>query len=149
MVFHAIIFFSSSFKVFNPGLRSPPSHQGYSSMIPGLPSQSPYQPGFELMHHQLRGWNAGIPGHNMPPPGAQFAAPTWQPRTDPVAPTPPKKRRRRASSKSSNGGNSDTGYTSELSSPALVSPSKTKTGALVDNSHPHKSQVIGNIDMEA
>ena len=111
-------------------------------MIPGLPTQGPYPAGLELMQ-QFRGWSTGLPGHPMPPPGTQFAAPMWQPKTEHVTPTPPKKRRRRASSKSSNGGNSDTGYTSELSSPALISPSKTKSAAheRPENSHTHRSQV--------
>lgn len=111
------------------GLRSPLGHQGYGGMMPGLAPAQHFPQGYDMMHQQLRGWNPALLGQPMPPPAnTPFVAPMWQPKPDSMsaATTPPRKRRRRASSKSSNGANSDTGYTSELSSPALMSPGKNK-----------------------
>ncbi|XP_067928612.1 uncharacterized protein [Watersipora subatra] len=114
-----------------PGLQGLPNPQG-----PMAHSQGPLPPyhnvsGYDYMQSQQRAWNSSLPHHPMPPPGGQFGpTSSWQPRLEG---NHAKKRRRRASSISSNGGNSDTGYTSGLSSPAHTSPGQNKLHEKSDN----------------
>lgn len=123
-------------------MHSPLGHPSFNPGIPGLPPQQHYPAtSYDLMQQQLRAWNpaAMAAAHPMAPPH-QFSAPMWQPKPEPGTTTPGRKRRRRASSRSSNGGNSDTGYTSELSSPIVTSPGKSRAAAQEKSDNSKQSQ---------
>lgn len=118
------------------GMLSPTGQASYLSVMQGLTHHQGSMPtyhgpsGYEFLQNQPRQpWNSppSLPATMPPPPGMQFgpAPSVWPPRPD-GQPANTRKRRRRASSISSNGGNSDTGYTSGLSSPAHASPGQNK-----------------------
>jgi len=123
--------------VFSSGLLSPNSQHSYYNLPypPGAMPPYPYS-GYEFAQTHPRPWNSPPPFPSMPPPVAQLGPPFWQTRQEGSRSDVSnivRKRQRRASSRSSNGGNSDTGYTSGLSSPAHASPGQNKLQEKAEN----------------